>query len=62
MVNHPNRPTNPDHKCLMGFTAHCSCGWTSSTFFEGNNARAAALSEWRGHRAECEKLAERTER
>ena len=21
MVNHPNRPTNPDHKCLMGFTA-----------------------------------------
>lgn len=54
----PNRKrTNPGHKCLIGFTAHCSCGWTSSTFFEGGNARQSALSEWRGHREQCERQA-----
>lgn len=64
MVNHPNRSklrTNPDHKCAIGYTTHCSCGWQSDTFFEGGHARRSALAQWRGHREECEKR-EATER
>lgn len=63
MVNHPNRSklrTNPDHKCLIGYTANCSCGWQSAQYFEGDHARRAALSEWRSHRRECEERAQQT--
>jgi len=57
MVNHPNRskiPTNPDHKCIIGYTPCCSCGWQGATWLEGNHARREALKEWRWHRERCE--------
>jgi len=62
MVNHPNRSktaTNPDHRCSLGYTITCSCGWHSETFFEGPgaHARKTVLAQWRRHREECEKRA-----
>lgn len=47
----PKQKPLAGHKCLgatMCFEVDCECGWVSCAH-RGENARAAAYSEWRDH-------------